>query len=50
MGATLLALVVFMLFWGDDQQREVAIQFATQGMTALGSLTVGFLLGRRTRN
>ena len=48
-GVALLTVIVAMLFWGDDQQRQVAVQVVTHGMTAIGSLAVGFLWGRKDR-
>lgn len=49
-GVALLGVVVSMLFWGDDLQRQVAVQLVTYGSTGLGSLAVGFLLGRVKRS
>lgn len=48
-GIVLLGLVLYMLFWGGEDQRSVAFQLVTHALAAGGFLAVGFFLGKRSR-
>ncbi len=48
-GIVLLGLVLFMLFWGGEDQRKIAFQLVTHALAAGGFLAVGFFLGKRSR-
>ena len=49
-GIILLSLLVFLLFWGNEDQRAMAVQLITHGLASGGFLAVGFFLGRRSRS
>ena len=45
-----LGIVLSMLFWGGEEQRNLAVLLMTHALSSAGFLAVGFLWGRRTRS
>lgn len=44
-----LGIVLSMLFWGGEEQRNTAFLLMTHALSAVGFLAVGFFLGGRSR-